>query len=434
MLSPLLARFAATQPALVSHEMREWFESCVLQLNQHPDAPKMAVDVAQADDGFWPSTDDWRAVYRPYVVVEGVLQIPVKGVLLHGFSFAVGGFATGYIYIRRALERGIDDPNVRGIALICDSPGGHVAGNFELVDAIYAARGVKPIQAFAHESAYSAAYSIASAAQKITVSRTGGVGSIGVVAAHLDVSGAMDQAGMKITFIFAGKHKVDGNAYEALPDDVKARIQTRIDEMYAVFVQAVARNRSMDEDKVRGTEALCFSASEAVSNGLADAIGPLEDAVAAFAADLSTTDEDDEMSNQKDAASINAADHEKAMQALRDEHAQTLATATATARAEGATAAKDRCKAIIGHEEAKGREGQAHTLAFDTDMLADQAAAVLKAGPKAAAGNRFDQAMRDAGDPKVGDGGGADALASDDPAVVAKNIVALVTNRNKGAA
>ena len=201
MNNPLLARFAS-RPSLVAPEMREWFEGCLTATASHPRAAEMLEANAYAEDGFWPAPDDWRAAYRPYVVRDGLLQIPVKGVLLHDFSFALGGWATGYVYIQRAFDRGLADPTVRGIALVCDSPGGHVAGNFDLVDRMFAARGTKPIRAFAHEAAYSAAYSIASAADQIVVSRTGGVGSIGVVAAHYDVSGAMEQAGVKVTFIY----------------------------------------------------------------------------------------------------------------------------------------------------------------------------------------------------------------------------------------
>ncbi|NEJ83591.1 S49 family peptidase, partial [Rhizobium leguminosarum] len=165
-------------------------------------------------DDFWPVPDSWLATYRPYIVKNGILMIPVKGVLLFGVGYAIGDYATGYVYIAKALERGLADPQVKGIAFIIDSPGGHVAGNFDLADKIFNARGQKPIHAFAAENAYSAAYSIASACKTVTVARTGGLGSIGVVTVHLDASKAIDGAGLKVTFIHYGKHKVDGNAYE----------------------------------------------------------------------------------------------------------------------------------------------------------------------------------------------------------------------------
>lgn len=267
--------------------------------------------VAMQDD-FWPAPDSWLAAYRPYVVKGGILMIPVKGVLLFGVGYAIGSYATGYVYITKALERGLADPNVKGIAFIIDSPGGHVAGNFDLADKIFAARGQKPIHAFAAEDAYSAAYSIASACKTVTVARTGGVGSIGVVTVHVDMSAAIGDAGLKITFIHYGKHKVDGNAYEALPADVKERIQARIDGLGELFVSTVARNRGMDAQAVRDTEALTYSADESISLGLADKMGSLDDALADFASYL-TEPEDKTMTASNTAATTISMPREEAM-------------------------------------------------------------------------------------------------------------------------
>ncbi|MGO7673865.1 S49 family peptidase [Rhizobium ruizarguesonis] len=274
-------------------------------------------------DDFWPAPDNWLAAYRPYTVKNGILMIPIKGVLLFGVGYAIGDYATGYVYITKALERGLTDPQVKGIAFIIDSPGGHVAGNFDLADKIFAARGQKPIHAFAAENAYSAAYSIASACKTVTVARTGGVGSIGVVTVHFDASKAMDGAGLKVTFIHYGKHKVDGNAYEELPADVKDRIQARIDGLGELFVSTVARNRAMDEQAVRDTEALTFGADEAVTLGLADKVGVLDGAIADFSSYLSSSKEDSMTTNNSAALkllmpTVRAQPLSKVEQALRD--------------------------------------------------------------------------------------------------------------------
>lgn len=413
MRNHFLARFASS-PALLAPLMQERFEACLERASaawgvfQERDAQSSA----DMEDDFWYAPSDWRASYRPYVVKDGVLHIPVKGVLLHDFAFAFGSWATGYEYIWRAFQRGMADGNVRAIALVCDSPGGEVAGNFDLVDRMFAGRGAKPIRAFAAESAYSAAYSIASVADRIIVTRTGGVGSIGVVTMHVDVSKMLGDVGYKITFIHAGKHKVDGNAFEPLPDDVKARIQARIDGLYDVFVATVARNRGLEEGAVRATEALTYSASEALSVGLADDIGALDDALAAFAADMFPSDGDEEMSTtDKSAASPAAIDAARAEARAEGEQAgRELGHAEGLKK--GGSEMQSRCKAILGSEDAKGREDLANHLAFDTDMAADAAIALLAKAPKQQAGapqkNRFDAAMDDAGNPSVGlDSGGA---------------------------
>lgn len=413
MLEPILARFKDA-PSLVSPEQQATFEGCLVALAKSPDLPKLMAE--QASDNFWFAPDDWRSHYRPYNVKDGMLTIPVKGVLLHDFPWSYGSWATGYDYIWQAFKRGMEDGSVRGIALHCHSPGGDVAGNFDMVDKMFAMRGRKPIRAFAHEGAYSAAYSIASVADKIVVSRTGGVGSIGVVTSHWDVSKAYEEYGVKITFIHFGKHKVDGNPYEALSPEVKARIQTRIDALGEVFVSTVARNRGMDPAQVKATEALTYSADEAIEIGLADEVGPLDDAVAAFAADLTATSEGDEQM-----ADFTKAQYEEGVAAA------TVAGKTegkAEGMKEGANAERIRIATILDSPEAKDRPASARMLAFDTDK--DPAAvavslaklpveAVAPSTPASTDPNanaqRFDAEMKK-DQPNVGAEGGTEKQAS----------------------
>lgn len=395
----ILARFDRV-PALVDPHQASSFDVCVAKTDAFltENAARVA-ESAQADDGFWPEADSWMARYRPYKVVNGTLQIPVKGVLLHDFPYQLFDWATGYEYITRAVERGLADGTVRRIALIVHSPGGEVAGCFECADKIFAARDTKPIEAFAHEYAYSAAYALASSASRITVSRTGGVGSIGVVTSHLDISERMKQLGAKVTFIFAGKHKVDGNGYEPLPEAVRERIQVRIDELYGVFVSAVARHRGLDEQAVRDTEALTFTATEAMSNGLADAVGPLDEALASFEAEMSTEQENETMSTPD-----NSVSNEAAVAAAREEG---KTEGTAAGRTEGAKSERERITAIKGLDEAKSRPAAAEQVAMATDMTVEQAQGFLAGLPEETKGDdaganggagagagRFDAAMK----------------------------------------
>jgi len=420
MLNPLIARFSGL-PAFVNGGSSVLFESCLQQIVAHERAFEMLNEGMQTDDGFWPAADDWRAQFRPYNVRDGVLHIPVKGVLLHDFGFALGNWATGYQYIWRAFQRGMADEGVKGIAFICNTPGGMVAGCFDAADKMFAMRGQKPIRAFAQESAYSAGYAIASVADHINVSATGGVGSIGVVTMHVDFSEALDQAGIKITFVQHGKHKTDGNPYEKLGKDAKARIQARIDELGEIFVAKMARNRAMDAETIRGFEALCFTASEATSNGLADSIGSLDDAVAAFAADCSH-DGDDEMNDK--ATGVDQATHDAAVTAARTAgHADGLKEGTAA----GAKAATDRITAILALDESKTRQASALKLALTTDLTVDQAKGLLSTLPedKAAAPaatvkteTPFEQAMNKSENPNLGAPGKEETTAEDQSAAI----------------
>lgn len=410
MLESILARFE-DNPSMVAEHQAATFNACLTDLAAHADFPKLMAE--QAADDFWFREDDWRSNYRPYKVSGGVLTIPVKGVLLHDFAWQFGAYATGYDYILKAFERGMSDASVRGIAFLIHSPGGDVAGCFDAVDKMFAGKKGKPIRAFAHEYAYSAAYAIASLADKIVVSRTGGVGSIGVVTSHVDYSKAMEQAGVKVTFIKFGAHKVDGNPYEPLGADAQARIQARIDSLGEVFVSTVARNRKLDAKKVRDTEALTFTASEAISNGLADSVGPLDDAVAAFAADLEIAQQGEEQMTDKTSAVDQAA----------------LDNARAEGMKAGAEAERTRIAAIVGSEEGKARPKAAQMFVnLGTDAAtaitqmkgldAEKPAASTEPAPTKDVGAQFNAAVG-SGAPGIGAGASEEGKPSRTSAITA---------------
>nr|WP_276581258.1 S49 family peptidase [Morganella morganii] len=208
-----------------------------------------------------------------YDVLEGIAVIPVYGTLVQklGTLRPYSGM-TGYDGIRRVFLTAINDPEVKGICLDIDSPGGEVAGCFDLVDLIYAERGKKPIHAILSENAFSAAYAIASAADKICVPRTGGVGSVGGIVIHCDWSQRIKDDGLKVSIITYGNRKAESNPYVALSDEAQAAIQHDVDEMGRLFVSTVSRNRGLSETVIRNTQAACYLAAEGVQMGLADVV------------------------------------------------------------------------------------------------------------------------------------------------------------------
>lgn len=208
-----------------------------------------------------------------YDVLEGIAIIPVYGTLVQklGTLRPYSGM-TGYDGIRRVFLTAVNDPEVKGICLDIDSPGGEVAGCFDLVDLIYTERGKKTIHAILSENAFSAAYAIASAADKIFVPRTGGVGSVGVIVIHCDWSQRIKDDGLKVSIITYGNRKAESNPYVALSDEAKAAIQHDVDEMGRLFVSTVSRNRGLSETVIRNTQAACYLAAEGVQMGLADVV------------------------------------------------------------------------------------------------------------------------------------------------------------------
>ncbi len=208
-----------------------------------------------------------------YEVVAGIAVIPIQGTLVQKLgSLRPYSGMTGYDGIRQSFLTALDDPDVKGICLDIDSPGGEVAGCFDLVDEIYQARGEKPIHAILSESAYSAAYALASAADCICVPRTGGVGSVGVIVIHVDWSQKIKSDGLQVTIVTYGDRKAESNPYQPLSDVARDAIQTDVDEIGQLFVSTVSRNRGISEKIIRDTQAACFMAATGVELGLADMV------------------------------------------------------------------------------------------------------------------------------------------------------------------
>lgn len=216
---------------------------------------------------------------RGYEVVAGIAVIPVQGTLVQklGTLRPYSGM-TGYDGIRANLSMALEDKAVKAVVFDIDSPGGEVSGCFDLVDAIYGARGTKPMWSILTESAYSAAYAIASATDRILVPRTGGTGSVGTICMHVDFSKALTAAGVAVTMIHYGDRKADGHAEIPLSKEALARFQADIDAMGELFVKTVARNRGMKASAVRATQATTYLGAQGVEIGFADAVMAPSDA------------------------------------------------------------------------------------------------------------------------------------------------------------
>ena len=175
----------------------------------------------------------------------------------------------------------VKDPEVSAIVIDADSPGGTVDGIEELSNQIYDARGTKPIVAVVDHLMASAAYWIGTAADEVVISPSGEAGSIGVFAVHEDWSKALDQEGIKVSLVSAGKFKTEGNPYEPLAEEAKGAIQSRVNDYYDAFVTAIARNRGVKVSDVRNGfgEGRVVGARQAVALRMADRVGTLEETV-----------------------------------------------------------------------------------------------------------------------------------------------------------
>lgn len=392
---------------LVNPEDVEIAELAVERAQTHVEEVMAALSIS-AQEARGPDEDFWEegtfaAMFRPYKVDSaGVLTIPITGMLLNKFPYTMG-FITGYEYIEQAMLRGMSDDNVKQINLDVDSGGGMVQGCFELTDKMFEMRGQKPIKAFVEGGAFSAAFSLASSADEIIMGRMAGVGSIGVVTSHTDLSEALEKRGVKKTFIFAGKHKVDGNPFEALPTEVRERVQARINRTYDIFAETVARNRDMTVEAVKSTEALTFTVEEAIENKLADRMGSPSDEKEPGALPFANNG-DDSMAKENETAT---------------QEANTPAITQAdvdSARIEGATAERARFGAVLASASYAGREDLAlhllNTTAMDVASIEATLAVASAQAPEAetpapsadddkATGADFNAAMNNSENPEI---------------------------------
>lgn len=230
-------------------------------------------------------------VDRPQPQVMGSIAVlPLYGVIAQRMNMVTemsGGTSTEQF--GAMFSEAVNSPDIGAIVLDVDSPGGTVEGVEELSARIHAARGTKPIVALANPLMASAAYWVASAADEVVSAATGRVGSIGVLAMHVDTTKMDEQAGIKRTIIKSGEFKGEGSPHEALTDAARMHMQSIAEEYGDMFVRAVARNRNASLTAVREGygKGRVFTAQMALKAGMIDRVGTLEDVLERLAGKVS---------------------------------------------------------------------------------------------------------------------------------------------------
>ncbi|EIS3325054.1 S49 family peptidase [Escherichia coli] len=373
--------------------------------------PQQAVQL-DADGMQLAVTDYMTGGPRPvksYQVKNGIAILPVSGTLVHkmGTLRPYSGM-TGYDGLTARLKSAVNDPDVRGILLDIDSPGGQAAGAFDCADMIYRLREQKPVWALCNDMACSAAMLLAAACTRRLVTQTAKIGSIGVMMAHTSYEKQLAQEGVDITLIYSGQHKVDGNSIQALPSGVRADFQRRIDEARRMFVDKVAFYTGLSSEVVMNTEAAVYDGQAGIDTGLADQLINAADAVDVMVSALndSVTQENTMTTKNLSVAEAVSQENQRVMGILncqeakgREKLAQMLAgqqgmsveqakTLLAAAPVAGTDSTGDQ---IVALPEAKGREQLARTLAEQPGMTVEQAKTLLAAAPVAGAASTGEQ-------------------------------------------
>lgn len=247
------------------------------------DVPQEQVDAIVAE------RDSRRDLAIPAALVttrrpDGVLMsgrvaiVPVFGVLAQraGALDQMSGVVSAE-RIGATLDGLVADRQVKAIVLAYDSPGGSVFGIEELGRKILAAREEKRIVAIADSVAASAAYWLASQANEVAVTPGGQVGSIGVIAAHMDFSKWEEMQGIRTTLVTSSPHKAELAPETPLSEEARAELQGKVDHYHGLFVGAVARGRGVSAAKVEKDfgGGRMLTAKQAVERGAADRVNTL---------------------------------------------------------------------------------------------------------------------------------------------------------------
>jgi len=216
------------------------------------------------------------------VTANGYAVIPIHGVIaprMNAFSDISGG--STFEQATAALADAVAHPRVQAIVLDIDSPGGSVLGASEFARRVMAARTKKPIIASANYQMCSAAYWLGACATEVVAAPSAVLGSIGVFTIHEDLSKALEDAGVKLTYISAGKYKVDGVDGQPLTETAAGRLQTQVDAHYARFIGDVAKGRGLTDAAVRDGygQGACVNADEALALGMIDRIETLDETI-----------------------------------------------------------------------------------------------------------------------------------------------------------
>lgn len=210
----------------------------------------------------------------------GAQVVTIRGPLMHHADPLCDNYDAIRARVVEALSKG-----PKALVLRIDSPGGLVAGCFELANDIQrlAAVAKVPVLAYVEGQACSAAYALACAAERIVMPATAAVGSIGIVDAIVDATKADAAMGLRFTLVASGARKTDGNPHaETSVEAVKAS-KARVDTLAEVFFDFVAQARGVDEGKVRALEAGVVHGVDAEKLGLANAVGSFDQLLASVA-------------------------------------------------------------------------------------------------------------------------------------------------------
>ncbi|MCX7793391.1 MAG: signal peptide peptidase SppA [Thermodesulfovibrionales bacterium] len=173
-----------------------------------------------------------------------------------------------------------ENKSIRAIVLRVDSPGGAVAPSQEIYEEVKKTAKEKPVVVSMGAVAASGGYYISAAASRIIANPGTLTGSIGVIMEIPNIKGLMDKIGIKTEVIKSGRYKDLASVFKDMEPDQRKILQSVLDEVHEQFIKAVSEGRNIPVEEVRKiADGRVFTGSQALSLGLVDELGNIEDAI-----------------------------------------------------------------------------------------------------------------------------------------------------------
>jgi protease IV len=203
---------------------------------------------------------------------DTIAIIPIQGAITLNGGTSLLQTTTSAVSIVKKIEQANNDPNVKGIVLEINSPGGTVLASKQIANAVKSVN--KPVVAVITEFGTSGAYWAASQADLIIADELSIVGSIGVIGSYLEFSGLLDSYNVSYQRLITGKYKDISSPLKQMTPEEEVLIQERLNSIHNYFVQDVAfgRNMSITEIELLAT-GIFYLGIDSMENGLIDELG-----------------------------------------------------------------------------------------------------------------------------------------------------------------
>lgn len=193
-------------------------------------------------------------------------------------------YLRGPIYESESFEKQIEEikknPNIKGVLLIIDSPGGSVGASIEIANMIKDLRDSMPVIAHVEGSMASGSYYAGMYSDKIIANRGSLIGSIGIIINGYNIKPLLDKIGIKEQTLQEGEYKTIGTFTREWSPKEKEYLQNFLKKQYNLFVNDVLEARSLSNtDPKIFAEGKIFTSQEALKLKLIDEVGSRSQAI-----------------------------------------------------------------------------------------------------------------------------------------------------------